>query len=54
MILNNNINIKAKHRFVRRAQDRYSSLLLMSITLAFAVAQVSLYFNCAFNCLFNT
>jgi len=28
-------------------KNSYSSLLLMSITLAFAVAQVSLYFNCS-------
>lgn len=33
-------------------KSSYSSLLLMSITLAFAVAQVSLYFNCS-NLLLN-
>jgi hypothetical protein len=38
-------NIKAEQYFVHRAQARYSSLLLMSITLAFAVAQVSLYLS---------
>lgn len=46
-------NAKTKNHSVRRAQARYSSLLLLSITLAFAVAQVSLYFNALILGLFN-
>ena len=45
MIFKHNIYAKTGINSVRRAQARYSSLLLMSITLAFAVAQVSLYFH---------
>jgi hypothetical protein len=46
-----NIYAKPAFRSVRRAQDRYSSLLLMSITLAFAVSQEFIFSKTAFRLL---